>query len=161
MKPDDYTLRSPQTQSEWGVIPGLLLDYRNEFDDATCFTSFEEEMADVQHVYSLPGSHLIIAVENNSQKIVGCVAMRTLFPGVAEMKRLYVVPSHRGFQLGKKLAIAIISFAKENKFKSMLLDTMYEMRAAQHLYQELGFEVINPYNDQDPSKVICYEKKFI
>lgn len=157
---EEYTIRPPLSKSEWDVIPGLLLDYRNEFDDETCFTSFEEEMADIRNVYTSPGSYLLIAVENSKNKIVGCVGMRTLSPGVAEMKRLYVIPTHRGLQLGKKLALEIIAYAEENKYDRMLLDTMHEMRAAQKLYKQLGFSIIEPYNDQDTTKVVCFQKKF-
>ena len=106
---DDYIIRPPQTREEWDELPGLLLDYRNEFDDKTCFTSFEEEIADIEKVYNVPGSHLFIAIEESDKKIVGCVAMRTISPGVAEMKRLYVIPSCRGLHLGENLALKIIS----------------------------------------------------
>ncbi len=158
---DDYIIRPPQTQEEWDQIPGLLLDYKNEFDDDTCFTTFDEEMANVRNVYTDPGSHLILAVEESEKKVVGCIAMRTFSPGVAEMKRLYVVPSHRGLHLGENLALEILSYAEEKGYNSMLLDTMYEMHAAQKLYQQLGFVKVEPYHDQDPLKVVCYEKKFI
>jgi len=107
MNADDYIIRPPQTQEEWDEIPGLLLEYRNEFDDDTCFTSFEAEMANVRDFYTAPGSQLFLAVEESDKKIVGCVAMRTLSPGVAEMKRLYVIPSHRGLHLGENLALGI------------------------------------------------------
>jgi carbonic anhydrase len=161
MKQEEYNIRPPLSASEWSVIPGMLLDYRNEFDDETCFTSFEEEMADIRNVYTAPGSHLLLAVENSNNKIVGCVGMRTLSHGIAEMKRLYVIPTHRGFQLGKKLATEIMAYAEEKKYDRMLLDTMYEMRAAQKLYEQLGFTIIEPYNDQDTSKVVCFQKIFI
>ena len=41
----------------------------------------------------------------------------------------------------------------------MILDTMMEMKAAQQLYHHLGFDVIPPYNHQDTSKIVCFEKK--
>ena len=160
MNVDDYIIRPPQTPEEWAEIPALLLDYRNEFDDETCFTSFEEEMADIERVYNTPDSQLFIAIEESDKKIVGCVAMRTLAPGVAEMKRLYVVPSCRGLHLGEDLALEILSYAEEKNYDRMLLDTMNEMHAAQKLYRQLGFTKIEPYRDQDPTKVVCYEKKF-
>ncbi|MFZ1678661.1 MAG: GNAT family N-acetyltransferase [Saprospiraceae bacterium] len=156
----DYIIRPPQTHEEWDEIKGLLLDYRKEFNDSACFTSFEEEMANVEDVYTTPGSQLFIAVEESDKKIVGCVAMRTLSPGVAEMKRLYVIPSHRGLHLGENLALEIVNFAEEKKYNRMVLDTMHEMHAAQKLYRQLGFTKTEPYRDQDPSTVVCYEKKF-
>jgi ribosomal protein S18 acetylase RimI-like enzyme len=136
------------------------MDYRAEFNDDECFTSFEEEMADIENVYHIPGSQLFIAVEESEKKIVGCIAMRTLSPGVAEMKRLYVIPPCRGLHLGKNLTLEILSFAEEKKYTRILLDTMNEMHTAQKLYLQLGFTKIEPYRDQDPMNLTCYEKKF-
>lgn len=160
MRNQNYTIRGPETKAEWDIIPGLLMAYRNEFDDDTCFTSFEADMADIRNTYTMSGSHLLVAIDNINQEIAGCVAMRTLSPGVAEMKRLYVSPVHRGHQLGKKLAEEIMMYAKLNNYKSMLLDTMPAMIAARHLYQQLGFGIIAPYACQDTTKVICYQKLF-
>ena len=153
-----YTIRPPQSHAEWDTVKKLLHDYRNEFEDQTCFTSFEEELQNIEGLYADPRKHKLIAVAQPGNQIVGCVGMRTLSPGVAEMKRLYIVPSHRGEKLGELLAQEIISIAVKMKFKFMLLDTMHEMQAAQKLYQKLGFEKTEPYDHQDPAKVVCYKK---
>ena len=154
-----YSIRPPQSNEEWNVVKQLLIDYRNEFDDETCFTSFEDELNNIQALYSDPRKYKLIAVEQPGGKIVGCVGLRALSPEVAEMKRLYVIPSHRGLQLGKRLSEEIISIASKMKFRSMVLDTMKEMKAAQQLYQDLGFVVTGPYDQQDLTKLVCYEKK--
>jgi hypothetical protein len=80
LKSSIYTIRPPQNTSEWNAVKKLLKDYRAEFNDDECFTSFEEEMADIENVYHVPGSQLFIAVEESENKIVGCIAMRTLSP---------------------------------------------------------------------------------
>ncbi len=54
------------------------------------------------------------------------------------------------------LAEGIIHYARANGNKLMVLDTMYEMKDAQALYQKLGFTSIPSYNDQDPDKVVWY-----
>lgn len=155
-----YTIRPPQSKAEWEVVKKLLLDYRQEFDDETCFTSFEDEMENIERLYSDPRKHKLIAVEQPGNKIVGCVGLRALSSDVSEMKRLYVIPAHRKSGLGKKLAEEIISIAKKMKFKSMVLDTMHEMKAAQQLYEDLGFHKSAPYDHQDPEKLVCYEINF-
>ena len=156
-KTPTYTIRPPQSKAEWEWVKKLLLDYRNEFDDETCFTSFEEEMENIERLYSDPRKHKLIAVEQPGNKIVGCVGLRALSADVSEMKRLYVVPSHRKLGVGKKLAEEIISIAKKMKFKAMVLDTMNEMQTAQQLYTALGFHQSSPYDHQDPEKLVCYE----
>ncbi len=153
-----YTLRPPQSKKEWDVVKGLLIDYRNEFDDKTCFTSFEEELENIEGLYADPRKVKLIAVEHPGNKIVGCVGLRTLEAGVAEMKRLYVIPSHRGLHIGRMLADEIIAIATKMKYRKIILDTMNEMQDAKRLYQRLGFVVIEPYDQQDPQKVVCFEK---
>jgi ribosomal protein S18 acetylase RimI-like enzyme len=156
--PGPFIIRSPQSSEEWEVVKKLLIDYRNEFDDQTCFTSFEQEMDNIEVYYSEPDKIKLIALDEENGMIAGCVAMRAFTPEIAEMKRLYVVPAYRGYKLGRQLAEAIIEKAVEYGYHSMILDTMYEMQAAQQLYYNLGFHTIPPYNQQDESKVICFEK---
>lgn len=153
-----YIIRPPESRREWEVVRGLLQDYRNEFDDETCFTSFDQEMENLEGYYADPRKYKLIAVERPGNQIVGCVGLRALSPDVAEMKRLYVRPSHRGKLLGKKLAEEIMDIAIKMKFKKMVLDTMHEMKDAQKLYRDLGFVACEPYEDQDPEKMVCYEK---
>jgi len=156
--PEPFIIRSPETSEEWATVKRMLLDYRGEFDDQTCFTSFEEEMDNIEQYYADHDKIKLIVVDDSTDTIAGCVAMRSFSPEVAEMKRLYVVPSYRGEKLGRKLAEAIIEKAVEQGYHSMILDTMYEMQAAQQLYYSLGFHTIPPYHHQDESKVICFEK---
>lgn len=151
-----FLIRSPESSAEWAFVRQMLRDYKNEFEDETCFTSFEEEMNNIEGLYARPGMKKLIAVEASSGKIAGCVALRTWMPEVAEMKRLYVIPAFRGRDLGRTLAYSIIQYALDKGYTKMILDTMHEMKAAQKLYQQLGFHEVAPYHHQDPAKVVCY-----
>jgi putative acetyltransferase len=156
-----FIIRAPQSVAEWQSVRQLLMDYHNEFDDKTCFTSFEAEMNNIESMYSDPSKEKLIAIDSSNGTLAGCVALREISPGVAEMKRLYVPPAYRGHHLGKKLALAIMDTARNMGYHMIVLDTMQEMRAAQRLYEGLGFEVIPPYNDQATRNVICYGKTLI
>lgn len=116
-------------------------------------------MAHIESLYAQEGLLKLIAVSATDGEIVACIAYRTFEPGVAEMKRLYVKPAHRGRQLGRILAETIIAKATERGFNKIILDTMVEMKAAQQLYHQLGFHMIPPYYDQDPERIVCYEKQ--
>jgi putative acetyltransferase len=153
-----FIIRAPQSSAEWQSVRQLLTDYHDEFDDKTCFTSFEAEMNNIEKLYAEPGKAKLIAIHTDTNSLAGCVALRTIAPDIAEMKRLYVPSAYRGQHLGKDLAIAIMNTAREMGFHTMVLDTMQEMRAAQRLYEGLGFEIIPPYNDQATRNVICYGK---
>jgi putative acetyltransferase len=153
-----YNIRPPKNKEEWDVVKKLLLAYKHEFNDDTCFTSFEEELANIEQYYAGKDRLKLIAIDENNGTIAGCVAFKTFAPDVCEMKRLYVDPLHRGHQLGRKLAEAVITNAANQGFKQMILDTMIEMRAAQQLYHRLGFIIIAPYHHQNEDKLICFSK---
>jgi len=154
-----YIIRPPQTADEWRQVRQLLIDYKNEFEDDTCFTSFEAELNNIEELYAGPDKAKLIAVEEPGGRVVGCVAFRTWSPGVAEMKRLYVIPSHRGLHLGARLAEEVITLARKQQYQRMILDTMHAMKDAQALYKRMGFHEMEPYNGQDSDKVICFEKE--
>jgi putative acetyltransferase len=153
-----YIIRPPQTDEEWETIKKLLLDYRQEFNNDECFTSFDAELADIANLYARKGNLKLIAVTEPGREIVGCIASQELAPGITEMKRLYVVPEHRTKKVGRKLVERIIALAEENGYHKIQLDTMPEMKAAQQLYDRLGFQVINPYKSEGQERMICYEK---
>ena len=61
------------------------------------------------------------------------------------MKRLYVEPGQRGFEVGRDLALAAIKAAKAIGYRKLLLDTLPAMRVAVKLYRELGFKETPAY----------------
>ena len=132
---------------------GLLFrEYAEWLNVDLCFQNFNEELTNLETIYSAPDGSLLLAFYD--KQIAGCVAVRKLETYVCEMKRLYVKPQFQGCGIGKDLIAAIIGEARKLGYERMRLDTLPVMRRAQKLYQSFGFEKIQAYRyNPDPNTV--------
>lgn len=76
--------------------------------------------------------------------LLGTGALRTVAPGVGEMKHLYVRPAARGFGLGRRLIDARIADARAMGLTMLLADTFAANPEMPALYDSLGFERTGP-----------------
>jgi ribosomal protein S18 acetylase RimI-like enzyme len=123
----------------------LFVEYQEGLGVSLCFQGFDRELAGLPGDYAPPRGRLLIATAGGAP--AGCVALRPLGDDVAEMKRLYVRAAHRGNDLGRALALRIIAEARALGYRTLKLDTLPSMAAAQALYARLGFVDTAPYND--------------
>jgi GNAT superfamily N-acetyltransferase len=65
-------------------------------------------------------------------------------PGTAEIKRMYVQPSHRRAGLGRAMLDELIGAARTARYERIRLDSPDFMTAADGLYLSRGFVGIDP-----------------
>ncbi|MBO4311002.1 MAG: GNAT family N-acetyltransferase [Lachnospiraceae bacterium] len=80
-------------------------------------------------------------------KVKGTVAITKIDDITAELKALYIDKSLRGLGWGYKLLDEAVSFARENDFSRVVLDSMSQYTDASRLYKRYGFTDIDRYND--------------
>jgi ribosomal protein S18 acetylase RimI-like enzyme len=91
-------------------------------------------------------SGVLLVVENPTGEIVGTAGVRSLEPGVGEIKRMWIRPACQGLGLGRRLMTRCLAEARARNFRVLRLDSERSMDAALHLYRSAGFKEIGDYN---------------
>jgi len=150
-------LRRAASEAEIETVRTLFREYEKSLGISLCFQNFAEEVAGLPGDYAPPDGRLLIAFVG--RRPAGCVALRRIGEGVAEMKRLYVRLRFRGMKLGRQLTEAVLEEARSIGYRAVRLDTLPSMREAQTLYLSMGFTDIPPYNDHPVEGTRFMEKR--
>jgi len=95
-------------------------------------------------LFRTPGSFYYVATQD--KKVVGgCGIFPTenLPNGTCELVKLYVAKEARGTGLGKQLMEQSMSWAKENGYSHVYLESMPELKKAVSIYEKVGFQPLN------------------
>jgi DNA-binding MarR family transcriptional regulator/GNAT superfamily N-acetyltransferase len=123
-------------------------------------TGFELHADDAPAAEELapPGGRMIIA--RLFGEPVGCGAIRTLGPGVGEIKRMWISADVRGLGVGRRLLAELERAAIALELNTVRLDTNGSLAEALHLYRTSGYREIPAYN-RNPYAQHWFEKQLI
>jgi putative acetyltransferase len=121
--------RDEDRQGFTQLVSEVLAEYGFQVDPV-----LEADLDDPQNAYGA------VWVAEDGDKVIGSVAVRLLGDGAqAELKRMYLRPTHRGRGIGRSLLSHAIDWAASQGCHSVVLDTSASMLAAQGLYRSVGF----------------------
>jgi ribosomal protein S18 acetylase RimI-like enzyme len=146
-------LRGASAPADLDAVRSLFAEYARGVDEPRCFAGFERELSD------LPQGYLVLFLSHEEGVPAGCVGLRELDRGTAELKRLYVRPAFRGYGIGRALAEAAIGAARAAGYARIVLDSLPKMREARELYRSLEFREIAPYLAQPTPGASCFERR--
>jgi putative acetyltransferase len=135
-------IRQAQRPSDFRSVRSLLAAYAAELRARFGLEDLGEELEDLAAAYPPPGG---IWLASRVGADVGCVALRPLGDGCAELKRLFTLFSARRCGAGRALVKTALTAADAAGFRAVRLDTLQGMDAAQALYRSLGFRLIPSY----------------
>ncbi|MGI9188254.1 MAG: GNAT family N-acetyltransferase [Gaiellales bacterium] len=72
-------------------------------------------------------------------------ALKPVADGVGEIKRLYVVPAHRGRGFGHRIFDQLIDDARTMQYRTLRLETFPFMEAAVAMYRAYGFVDVDAF----------------
>lgn len=148
-------IRPARGDAEIEDVRRLFREYAASLDFSLCFQDFDRELDQLPGFYGGPGGEVWLAWLDG--KAVGVIGVKPLpAPGDCEMKRLYVAPAARRFQLGRRLAQTAVDFARDAGYRSMKLDTINNEKFAPAiaLYRSMGFVPCDDYNGNPVPGVI-------
>jgi len=93
--------------------------------------------------------------------VAGMGGLRPVRPGVAELKRLYIRPAHRGRQFGATLLRRLLADASAFGYRTVCLDSGPFMHSAHRLYQAAGFVDRPPYPEAEVPAVLHDRWRFM
>lgn len=135
----------------------LIADYARSLPFSLDFQNFPAELAALPRPYTPPAGCLLLA--RRGDEAIGVVALKPLAPGVAEIKRLYLVPAARRLGLGRALIERAVEEARRRFYERVRLDShRATMMAAMALYRRLGFVEIPPYGPDFDGAFAFFEK---
>jgi GNAT superfamily N-acetyltransferase len=148
-------LRRADLPADAVALAGLISDYlgwavgrlRAEYglaDSPTDLSTIRESLPSF-----VPPKGLLLVAERDGEA-VGVAALRTIGPGIVEVKRMYVAPRARGTGAGSALLDRLIEEGRETfGAKTIRLDTVRFMAEAQRLYGSRGFIEREPYEETE------------
>lgn len=92
---------------------------------------------------------------------VGIGAYKEYDSQTAEIKRMYTRPDYRGQGIAKAIITELETWAKEEGYTTVILETGHLQKDAIGLYQKLGYEITENFGQYiDVETSICFLKYF-
>jgi ribosomal protein S18 acetylase RimI-like enzyme len=151
-----FVISPARTKTELISLAALLRGYGQSLNVDLGAQGFQTELDALPGPYAPPQGELLLA--KRGDHVLGCIALKPLEPGVAEIKRLFVREQARGLGVGKALIAAIITEARARGYSEIKLDTLPQMQSAIALYQAAGFTAIPPYGSHPYPGLVCFGK---
>jgi putative acetyltransferase len=140
----DFIVR-PLIKEDNLAIANVIREVSAEYGLSSCkgYGVSDPNLEHFSEVYSGEQQNYWVIEKDN--EIVGGAGAQKLDGeiGVCELNKMYFLPKARGIGLSRRLAIQIITFANQQGYKTLYLETTSSLKEALYLYQSLGFRQLD------------------
>ena len=103
---------------------------------------------------------VFLVIRGDDDRAVACGGIARFDDERGELKRMYVVPEHRGRGLGRRLLVELEAEARRLGYRAVVLETGDLQPEALGLYRSSGYERIPCYPPYDSRALsLCFEKR--
>ena len=102
----------------------------------------------------------VFVVAFDAETPVACGALRPITETEIELKRMYVVQSHRGRGLSRQVLEFLEGKARQTGFRKLYLETGDQQEAAIGLYSSSGYQRVKGFGEYlNSPRSICFAKE--
>lgn len=146
-------------ESDRDEIIKLVLHCQNDGSRPIVSVADQPELLCIYEKYFVPGGCFWVAKDDG--KVIGSIGLMNYGNGIGILKKFFVYEQYQGYplHLGQKLYSKLLSFAKKQHIKKIILDTPKNTERAHKFYTKAGFKKIEknelpieydyPYKDCD------------
>jgi len=124
------------------IAQGIIKTVIQEYNLYACGVPVEKDLIDIEGSYKNGFFGIFLDVEEP----IGNFGLFPLGEGVAEIRKMYLLPKARGKGIGKWMVRFLLKKAKELNYNRVELETASQLKEAISLYQKLGFQEIKNNN---------------
>ncbi|MER7083456.1 GNAT family N-acetyltransferase [Saccharopolyspora kobensis] len=145
------TWRIEPTAVDRPDVLGLLREYTDEmasryYGRPATDAEVDEAIAEDPNAGLHPPTGVFLVARAQAE-LVGCVGIRELEPGIAELKRMYIRPQVRGRGAAARLLAEVEQHAQQLGYRAIRLDTRSDLVEARRLYARHGYQEVPAFND--------------
>ena len=120
------------------AIRSVVVTVMTEYGLSSDLAGNDADLEDVVSSYRGRGGSFRVVTSIDGD-IVGCGGLYPVDEREAEIRRMYLLPSARGFGVGRTLLEELIAFAEQRRFERVVLETASVLKEAISLYRKRGF----------------------
>ena len=101
----------------------------------------------------------VFVVAYDAQTPIACGALRPINESEIELKRMFVVDSHRGRSISRHILAFLENKARQLGYRKLMLETGDQQIAAIHLYSTSGYKRVPTFGEYvNSERSICFAK---
>jgi GNAT superfamily N-acetyltransferase len=140
----EFEITDPRSADARWAMGEYFAELDHRFPTGFDVGAARDEAAEAQALSPPDGGFVVVRSDGVA---IGCGGVQRLDAHVTEIKRMWIHREWRGLELGRRLLEQLERFAADRGHTRVVLDTNSRLTEAIAMYESMGYEAIERYND--------------